>query len=55
MGADCNRKNPLSRSGTNQEARSREALDPSFVRVDERSTADLCLVDGRWKVLRLPE
>ena len=41
MSAPCNRKNPLMRGGTNQAARSRRELDPSFVRVDERTQADL--------------
>jgi baseplate J-like protein len=45
--ASCDRRNPLSRSGTNQRARVAKALDPEFVKVDERETADLIMFAQR--------
>lgn len=48
MPANCNRKNPLNRSGTHQGERRRPALDPAYFRVDERDTADLILFAGRF-------
>ena len=48
MAAHCNRKNPLSRNGTNQRGRYREELDPGFFGIDERSTADLIQFAARF-------
>jgi hypothetical protein len=48
MPSNCNRKNPLVRSGANQGQRRLPALDPAFFRVDERDTADLILFAGRF-------
>jgi hypothetical protein len=47
MAMDCNRKNPLTRSGTHQGERYRPALDASYFSVDERSPADLILFAAR--------
>ncbi len=47
MSAGCNRKNPLSRSGTNQSARLLKALDPDSIHIDERDSADLILFSQR--------
>ena len=48
MTSDCNRKNPLLRSGTHQRGRYLPALKPDYFRVDERSTADLILFAQRY-------
>ena len=48
MTIDCNRKNPLMRSGTHQKERYLPALKPDYFRVDERSIADLILFAKRY-------
>jgi hypothetical protein len=48
MAADCNRKNPLIRSGTPQAERLLSALNPAYISVDERSPADLILFAQRF-------
>ncbi|MFI5171330.1 MAG: baseplate J/gp47 family protein [Chitinophagales bacterium] len=43
MSGDCQNKNPLQRSGVTQHQRMLNALDPGFVKADERDHADLIL------------
>lgn len=45
------RLNPLRRNGTSRRTRGNPALDPAFVSVDERSTADLLLYIRRYAQL----
>ena len=46
--AECDRRNPLSRSGTNQDARGLRPLKLDFVKIDERSDADLIMFAQRF-------
>ncbi len=48
MSDPCNKKNPLTRSGTHQDERYLDALDPASIPVDERSIADLALFARRF-------
>jgi hypothetical protein len=48
MATNCDRRNPLTRSGTNQDARALRPLEPDFVRLDERSAADLIMFAQRF-------
>ena len=41
MKEKCDHKNPLQRGGTSQKQRFNEALDPSYAKLDDRSTKDL--------------
>lgn len=43
MASNCTHINPLQHSGSSQLQRLLKALEPDFVRIDERSTADLML------------
>lgn len=48
MNSDCNKINPLQRSGANQYERVLQALLPSYARVDERDYADLILFAKKY-------
>ena len=48
MSAKCDKKNPLSRSGTNQWSRQLAALSPEYFKVDERALSDLIRFAQRY-------
>src|SRR5688572_14451520 len=48
MPGSCQRRNPITRSGTNQSQRLLRALSADYFRIDERDTTDLILFAQRF-------